>query len=231
MMSRFSAAAMVCALATIGMVPIAHAQSVGDAIVARFGECLSVEGGELGDAERATLASLAPQLSASLGQPACESGDGAGCATALSGMSCELLAGVWHTPVAAAVPEPEPWARQFVEALTGRILACLPGATTDTQLSAQVAEYGLVLGASLQGALTAGGCTPDETQAAACATAIAAVDCADVSQGVTSGGMMPLPEGAAEACGALFGCGRDLEAAMDEIDRERGALRLGEDSP
>lgn len=230
-MNSKSITALVCGVTMSAIIPVAMAQTVEEAVVTRFTECLSAEGGELGDAERSALTGLAPQLIGTLGQPACDSGDAAGCATALSGMSCELLAGVWHTPVAAAVPEPAPWARQFVEALTGRILACLPNGTTDAQLGAQVAEYGLVLGSSLQGALTAAGCTPDETQAAACATAISAVDCASLTEGVTSGGMMPLPEGAAESCGAMFGCMGALDAAMEEIDREREALPLGEDSP
>jgi hypothetical protein len=230
-MKKIRVTALACGLMVSAVTPIAVAQSIEDVVVTRFSECLSAEGGDLGDSERAALTGLAPQLIGALGQPACDSGDAAGCTTALSGMSCELLAGVWHTPVAAAVPEPAPWARQFVEALTGRIVACLPNGTTDAQLGAQVAEYGLVLGSSLQGALTAAGCTPDGTQAAACATAITSVDCESLTQGVTSGGMMPLPEGAAESCGAMFGCLGSLDAAMDEIDRERGALRLGEDSP
>jgi hypothetical protein len=230
-MNRIRMIALVCWLTGSVVAQVALAQTVEDAVVTRFADCLSAEGGELGEAERSALAGLTTQLVGALNQPACQSGDGPGCASALSGMSCELLAGVWHTPVAAAVPEPEPWARQFVESLTGRILACLPNGTTDAQLSAQVTEYGLILGASLQGALTAAGCTPDETQAAACAAAMSSVDCESLTQGVTSGGMMPLPEGASDACGAMFGCGGALDAAMDEIDRERGALQLGEDSP
>lgn len=230
-MRKIGMTTLVCGLLVSAVAPVALAQSVEDAIVTRFAECLSAEGGDLGGSERSALAGMASQLIATLGEQACDSGDAAGCATALSSMSCELLAGVWHAPVAAAVPEPAPWARQFVEALTGRIVACLPSGTTDAQLGAQVTEYGLVLGASLQGALTAAGCTPDETHAAACATAIAGVDCESLTQGVTSGGMMPLPDGAAESCGALFGCLGALDAAMDEIDRERGALRLGDDSP
>ena len=230
-MNRIRMMAFVSWVAGSLVAQVALAQTVEDAVVTRFADCLSAEGGELGEAERSALAGLTTELIAALNQPACQSGDGAGCASALSEMSCELLAGVWHTPVAAAVPEPAPWARQFVDSLTARILACLPNGTTDAQLSAQVTEYGLVLGASLQSALTAAGCTPDETQAAACAAALSGVDCESLTQGVTSGGMMPLPDGAAEACGAMFGCSGALDAAMEEIDREREVLQSDGDSP